>query len=129
MSVNDEPKLPEVPGPERIGAEHLPTGTIYGVLAGALLIFAVGVWLADGMRVRRTHRLEHLYGKEPTPAHVGEAKIGMLEQNLFELQHRWSDEKRAQLERLHGYGWADRSRNEIHIPIEQAMQQAAGGQR
>jgi hypothetical protein len=55
------------------------------------------------------------------------AEIGIVDQVPFVIDHRlprWKAERKAHLE---GYGWVDRSKGVVHIPIEQAMQLVASG--
>jgi hypothetical protein len=61
------------------------------------------------------------------PALLGKSEIGIVDQVLFEGDQRlavWRAERAA---RLNGYGWVDRSKGLVHIPIERAMEQAASG--
>jgi hypothetical protein len=60
---------------------------------------------------------------------VGQSKIGLVEQQLFEVSRRGEGERKAKLDRLGSWGWADRERGILHMPIERAMELTAEGVR
>ncbi|HVI76330.1 MAG TPA: hypothetical protein VM683_15195 [Anaeromyxobacteraceae bacterium] len=105
----------------------VPSRRIALVGVGALIVFFVGS-LAAGLGMRTLRRELNPDGPAPIPAEVGKAKIGMIEQRLFEHANQgpaW----RAQAERrLHSYGWADRERGIVHIPIDRAMELVVKGE-
>jgi hypothetical protein len=68
---------------------------------------------------------------DPTIARtiVGAEQIGMVEPRMIELEDRavrLAAERKTQLEE---YGWVDRERGIIRIPVERAMQDLAEGRR
>ncbi len=65
----------------------------------------------------------------PLPAEVGRSKIGMVEQQLYELSQRGARDREVRLERLGSYGWVDRDAGIVHIPIDRAMQLVEQGVR
>ena|ERR1700694_3243756 len=58
----------------------------------------------------------------PSPREIGKPEIGMVNQRLFELQLDAKQQRDEQLGRLNSYGWVDRDKQIIHIPIERAME-------
>ncbi len=104
---------------------NLPRVVAIGVVT--LIVFGLGVlssWL--------TMHLE-LEAVAPNgiaiPSALGRSQIGMVDQKLFAEQpeaRRIAARKRRQLE---SWGWVDRSRGRIHVPIEVAMQRIAKGER
>ena len=104
----------------------LPFGTIALVSLATLAFFAVCVYFAD--LIRQHHNEETAGNVAPLPAKAGQAEIGIVDQPMFELERRAEDERQARLQRLSSYGWVDRERALIHIPIERAMEQVLAEQ-
>jgi len=65
----------------------------------------------------------------PIPPEVGASKIGIVEQQLFELSVRGARDHVSRIERLGSYGWVDRPAGIVHLPIERAMELVAKGVR
>lgn len=103
--------------------EKLAYGTILGVAAISLLIFAVGGFWAVGI-LRATEREVLPDGPKPVPAQAGQIEIGLVNMALF-AQDRRADERVAeQQKRLVSFGYADPEKQTLHIPIEEAIKQA-----
>jgi hypothetical protein len=98
--------------------DRINTPRIIVVSIGSLIIFALGVLAAWWMLDVRTRRFQP-QGPPPPPALAGEPKIGMVEQRPFAIPSDFMDRQR---QRLSSYGWVDRARGQVHIPIERAMQ-------
>jgi hypothetical protein len=58
---------------------------------------------------------------------LAKAEIGIVDQVLFEGDHRLATWRAERAARLNGYGWSDRSKGIVHIPIERALEEAASG--
>jgi hypothetical protein len=108
--------------------DRVPSGRIVAVGVAALLVFFVGS-LAAGLGMRAMQRNVNPDGPAPMPDQAGKAKIGFVEQRLFENANQgvaW----RAQAERqLGSYGWVDKQKGLAHIPIDRAMDLVAKGAR
>src|SRR5688572_6528217 len=103
-------------------------GLVVGVGIASLILFALGIFWADyilkaGTRAR--------YGDAPvaTPKYIGDAEIGIVDQKIFEDVTTGAEMRRAQERELKTYGWIDRERGTIRIPIDRAMDMMAEGQR
>ncbi len=103
--------------------EGLPTGKIAIVGTVTLIIFAIAVFLMDRMRAGRDDALPE--GPRTVPASIGKPEVGIVDQELFELENRAQLERQNQRQRLGSYGWVDRDAGVIHIPIEKAMERVA----
>jgi hypothetical protein len=88
---------------------------LVGVLTLAVFAAAIGLlalWLLGrgGLQV-----------PAQAPRVLGQAEVGLVDQQPF-----WTGRaelvRGQQRERLHSYGWVDRSRGLIHIPIDRAME-------
>ncbi len=93
------------------------------------VIFLVIFFLATLWSVRILHSEERRLGPAqeliPSPREIGKPEIGMVNQRLFELQLDAKKKRDEQLQRLNSYGWVDRDKQLIHIPIDQAMETIA----
>jgi hypothetical protein len=57
-----------------------------------------------------------------TTAEIGKPEIGIVNQRLFLLQLDAKEKREEQLRHLNSYGWVDRDKQVIHLPIDRAMQ-------
>lgn len=103
--------VPPPPERESLRAKHVVAAFGLGLAAVALTLSAARLWEA--------HALPE--AKAPPPQ-VGAKEIARVFQAPFPLENSARDEREAQRARLDGYGWVDRERGIIHLPIERAMQ-------
>ena len=104
--------------------DQLPSRKIIAVALGAFLIFGLAtLWANDILRLETQSLLSG--GPVPAPTETGKRQVGMVNQWLFELQTDATDKREEQLKRLNSYGWVDRDKQIIHIPIGRAMEQMA----
>ena len=112
-------------GHSRSEEDRIHTGKIVGVGVAALVVFfAASLATVSYFNVRVGERTP-----PPIPKEIGQSKIGMVEQQLFEIALRGENDRKARLQRLGSYGWADREKGVAHMPIEKAMELAARGVR
>jgi hypothetical protein len=106
--------------------DRVSTSTILIVGVGSLVTFFVA-------SLATVSFLRFQQGAHPAiaiPAEIGQNKIGMVEQQLFEgTPPRGPRDRTARLERLGSYGWVDQQAGVVHLPIERAMQLVADGVR
>lgn len=93
-------------------------------VASLAIFFLAGLAAASYLQVRQGER-----GPLPIPPEVGLSKIGMVEQQLYDLSVRGERDRAARLERLRAFGWVDRAGGVAHIPIDRAMELVARGVR
>jgi hypothetical protein len=99
--------------------DKIESGTIIGVGVTALIIFAVGIWWAVAIQRESAGTLRS-YRPDQLP-NGKQDEIGMVYQASFDRD--FADHlKKEQLEYLGSTGWVDQSKNQVHIPIERAMQ-------
>jgi hypothetical protein len=105
--------------------DRIATGKLVFVGVASLVAFFIASALAVGyLRVQQRER-----GPIPVPPEIGQSKIGMVEQTMFELQVRGVRDRATRLERLNSYGWVDRNAGIVHLPIDRAMELVAQGVR
>jgi hypothetical protein len=92
----------------------------------SLIVFALGTIWAVAILHHETAKVEAATGVPRYPD-LGKAEIGIVDQVLFEGDHRLATWRAERAARLNGYGWTDRSKGIVHIPIERALEEAASG--
>jgi hypothetical protein len=105
--------------------DRISTGPILWVGIGSLVVFFFASLAA-------TTYLRLKVGERPAlpiPAEVGQSKIGLVEQQLFDRSFRGERQWKDKLDRLGSWGWADRERGVVHMPIERAMELTVQGVR
>jgi hypothetical protein len=92
---------------------------------GSLAIFA----LAGAATVSYIRHSNAVTPQAVLPPEVGQSKIGLVEQQLFDGNLRGARDSLARRAHLDGYGWIDRPAGLLHIPITRAMELVAEGVR
>jgi hypothetical protein len=112
-------------GAVRSEEDRISTGTIIGVGVGSLVVFFLAGLAASVYLAARQGQ----HGPVPIPPEVGQSKIGLVEQQQFDLAVRGERERAAKLERLGAFGWVDRPAGVAHVPIGVAMELVTKGVR
>ncbi len=105
--------------PER-EAVGIRTPMVVAVGFGTLVVFAFAVVATWAVLQYREHHLNP-YGAS-VPEVLGQPDINIVNQTPFERDTRAYQLLEKKRERLNAYGWADRERGLVHIPIERAME-------
>jgi hypothetical protein len=105
--------------------DRVSTGSIIAVGVASLVIF----FLASAVAVSYLRVSQGERPPLPIPPEVGRSKIGMVEQQQFDLAFRGERDRAARLERLGSYGWVDRGAGVAHVPIGRAMDLVVKGVR
>jgi hypothetical protein len=84
--------------------------------AGTVVIASIAV-AAEAILLARARPPPELRAAEPR--HV--ASVGSIQQRPFERPAVGLELKAEQKRRLESYGWVDRNRGVVHLPIERAM--------
>jgi hypothetical protein len=108
--------------------DEVQYGKVVGVGVASLAIFAISIAWAGWLWKAKIADAEAATGK----ARVLEAKtvgteVGIVDQVPFVVDKRlpkWQQERR---EHLSSYGWVDRGKGVVHIPIDQAIEQVLAG--
>jgi hypothetical protein len=105
--------------------DRISSGRVVAVGVASLVVFFLASLAAVGyLRLRQS---EH--PKVPMPAELGQSKIAMVEQDMFDVAVRGARDRARKRERLGSYGWVDREAGVAHMPIERAMDLVAKGVR
>ncbi len=108
--------------------DRIASGKIVGVGVAALIVFFLGS-LAAGMGMVSMRRAVNPAGPPALPAEAGQAKIGFVEQRLFEHANQGVAWRAQAQRRLATTGWVDREKGVVHIPIDRAMELVEKGAR
>jgi hypothetical protein len=106
----------------------VPAGRIVWTGVASLVVFILGSVVAGMAMVSIRHSVNP-DGPAAMPAEVGQAKIGMVEQRLFEHANQGAAWRAEAMVRLNSTGWVDRQRGIVHIPIDRAMEMVEKGAR
>jgi len=101
--------------------ELLPMRKLIAVAVVASIVFTVAT-LWSIQILHREGGMTEPQQSLPTPSEIGRAEIGIVEQRLFELQLEAQRKRQEQLKRLNSYGWVDRQKGLIHLPIDRAIE-------
>jgi hypothetical protein len=107
--------------------DHIDFQKVILVGVVSLIIFALGIWWAAGILRHETKRAEDTTGLAADPALIGKPEIGIVDQVPFNGDHRLADWRRERSSRLNSYGWVDRAKGIVHVPIERAMDATLAG--
>lgn len=108
-------------------SDEIAYGKVIIIGLASLLIFAGSVWWASAILRHETKKNEEATGETYRPHRITQEEIGIVDQVPFSTDtrlHRWRAEHNA---KLNGYGWVDREKGIVHVPIERAMDAIAGG--
>jgi hypothetical protein len=105
--------------------DRISTARILAVGIASLVIFFLAS-LATALYFQRSVTANPA---GPTPAEIGRSKIGVVEQQPFDKAERGVRDRAAREDRLRSYGWVDRGRGVVHVPIDRAMELVVQGAR
>lgn len=115
--MTEHPGQNEWPVPEH-DVENIRWKRLAVIVSVILSVYALGVVIA-WLQLRFLQRGRSL----EIPWRIGERRINMLIQPLFDLETGAYEQHRRERRRLSSYGWVDEERGLIHIPIERAIDQ------
>ena len=113
-------KVPGGGGPDNLHDMNLGKIVIVGIVS--LAIFAAGVVWAYQIMVGREAEVRASAGETTPPTKLGQMEIGIVDQVPFSIDHRIEKWRAETKKALSSYGWVDRGKGIVRIPIEQAME-------
>ncbi len=120
MTYEPSHSTENLPPPEAQAEEAIHWSKVLGVGIGALIAFTIAVWITARFMQTRERMLQP-NGPDPVPRQIGEGEIGIVDQVPFDVSRAAAQYRRERLERLGSWGWVDRKRGIVHMPIEKAM--------
>jgi len=122
MSHEPSHSTEHLPPPEAQADERVASGKVLLVGIVALLVFggatcwSTRIWRETRVRLQPT-------GPIAPGAEIGKAEIGIVDQPPFETLRAAERTRRDEVDRLSSYGWIDRDKGVIHVPIDKAIEQ------
>jgi hypothetical protein len=101
-------------------------GKVVGVGVASLIIFALSIWWSAIILHGQIAAVEAKSGKSK-PVMTTQQEIGIVDQVPFVVDRRLPVWRAERARRLGGYGWIDRAKRTVFIPIEKAMDDVAAG--
>lgn len=113
------PRGPDVHGRQEEDRINFPKIIIVGVVS--LVVFTIGIIATYAVLAARD---EDVRGPGSTAGaqEIGRHEIGIVNQWLFEREPQASYYRRESAARLGSFGWVDRERGIIHVPIDLAIE-------
>jgi hypothetical protein len=108
------------PGTPNEDGMNIAKIVVVGVVS--LIIFAVSAVIAGLIVSGDAKNAKAEAGVAAMPEDISrKEEIGIIDYVPFDADTRLYRYKAERLQKLNGYGWVDRSKGIIHIPIQQAM--------
>jgi hypothetical protein len=111
-----------LPPPEAQADEAVASGKV--LLVGILSLIVFGGATCWSTRIwRETRNRLEPNGPIAPGSEIGKPEIGIVDQPPFETIRAPERTRAEQLRQLQSYGWIDRDKGVIHVPIEKAIEQ------
>lgn len=120
MSHQPSHSTEHMPPPAEQAGEGIRFGMVTTVGVATLLIFFL-LGLYTHRMMRGTEKMLQPQGPDPIPQAIGQPEIGIVDQVPFDVSRGLENYRRDRYGLLESWGWVDRKRGVIHIPIDQAM--------
>ncbi len=98
-------------------------GKILVVGAVSLAIFAISAVIAWAILKRDTARIDATTGRAAPGTMIGKDEINLVDAVHLDSDTRLQQWRLKMQKRLTTYGWVDKAKGVVHIPIDQAMDQ------
>ena len=95
---------------------------ILAVGFGSLAVFGLSAVIAYFI-LRADTNAYQAKGMPPAAALIGKPEIGIVDTTEFDGDNRLEEWKKVRQQRLNSYGWVDKQKGLIHIPIDKAIDQ------
>jgi hypothetical protein len=122
MSHEPSRSTEHLPPPEAQAEEAVASGKVLLIGILSLIVFGGATcWSTRIWRETRT-RLEP-NGPIAPGVEIGKPEIGIVDQVPFETVRTAERTRAEQMRQLQSYGWVDRDKGVIHVPIDKAIDQ------
>jgi hypothetical protein len=121
MTYEPSRSTEHLPPPPAQAEEGVRWFSVIGTGVAALLVFSVATFVVYRYLDFREKKLQPL-GPDPIPALLGQPEIGIVDQVPFDVTRSFQLYRRNSLDRLSSWGWLDRQKGTVHMPIERAME-------
>jgi hypothetical protein len=122
MSHEPSRSTEHLPPPEAQAEEAVASGKVLLIGILSLIVFGGATcWSTRIWRETRT-RLEPS-GPIAPGSEIGKPEIGIVDQVPFETVRTAERTRAEQMKQLQSYGWVDRDKGLVHVPIDKAIDQ------
>jgi len=121
MTYEPSHSVEHLPPPPEQAKEGIDWFKVFTTAGAALLIFAIGTFVVYRYMQAREKSLQP-EGPDPIPIVLGQPEIGIVDQVPFGVTRSLQGYKRESLERLSSWGWMDKEKGTVHMPIDRAME-------
>ena len=128
MSHEPSHSTEHLPPPEAQAEEAISWLKVSVVGIAALITFTIAVLLVLRLLNAREKALQP-NGPDPLPRQIGQAEIGIVDQVPFDVYRGLQSYRNERIERLESWGFIDKSKGTVHMPIEEAMDRVVKEQR
>jgi hypothetical protein len=106
--------------PVRAEPDFVPVAPVIVGIAVIVVIFLVGIFWSYRIQRHQEHAVDGIAEDiAPKPSHAFNYEVGMINQKQFEQEHRAYDLQGQQKADLSGYGWTDKEKKLVHVPVEE----------
>ena len=120
MTYEPSHSAEHMPPPPAQAEEGIGFLKVIAVGLGSLAVFALATWITFHYMKAREKDLQPL-GPDPIPMQIGESEIGIVDQSPYDVTRALQAYRKDKLDRLQSWGWIDRKRGAVHMPIDRAM--------
>jgi hypothetical protein len=120
MSHEPSHSTEHLPPPAAQADEHVSSFKVVAIGVTALIVFGAATWWSTRI-LKGTAGTLNPARLSPTPKEIGKREIGIVDQTPFDVTRAAERYRRNETERLNRYGWVDREKEIIHVPIERAI--------
>ncbi len=121
MTYEPSRSTEHLPPPPAQEEEGIGWFRVIGTGIAALLVFSIATFVVYRYLNLRERMLQPL-GPDPVPGLLGQPEIGIVDQVPFDVTRSYQAYRRDSLERLSSWGWMDRQKGIVHMPVERAME-------
>jgi hypothetical protein len=121
MTYEPSRSVEHLPPPPEQAQEGISWFAVLGTGSAALLIFTIATFVVYGYLQNREKALQP-EGPDPIPMILGQPEIGIVDQVPFDVTRSFQAYKLESLERLSSWGWMDKQKGTVHMPIDRAME-------
>jgi hypothetical protein len=102
-------------------ADLIRGGAVTGVAIGVVLATILGVWVAWGIGSCTTRELGGRWARAGTAGERVPPEVNAIETGTFRAQAQGIELNRRTEAYLSTYGWVDRNRGIVHVPLDVAF--------
>jgi hypothetical protein len=120
MSHEPSHSTEHLPPPDAQAEEGIASGKVIAVGVASLIVFAAATFWSFKLMDREMRVLQPT-GPAAPGTEIGKPEIGIVDQVPFEMTRSAVKTREQARAWLSSYGWIDRDKGVIHVPIDRAI--------